>query len=75
MTTPAPALSTKDVAEKLGTDAKTLRAVLRSLTYAKNAEGRYSSTTNDVTTLKTRFTERVAERAASKAEPNERATA
>lgn len=73
MTTPM--LSTKDVAEKFDTDAKTLRVFLRSIAHAKNAEGRYSFTPKDVATLKTRFTKWVAEREATKAEPDERATA
>ncbi|SLH43919.1 Uncharacterised protein [Mycobacteroides abscessus subsp. massiliense] len=61
MTTPAPALSTKDVAERFDTDAKTLRVFLRSITYAKNAEGRYSFTSKDVTTLKKRYAQWVNE--------------
>ncbi|WP_194786709.1 hypothetical protein [Mycobacteroides abscessus] len=66
MTTPTTALNTKDVAEKLGTDAKTLRVFLRSITYAKNGEGRYSFTAKEVTMLKTRFTKWVSEREATK---------
>ncbi|WJR33382.1 hypothetical protein P3F83_23525 [Mycobacteroides immunogenum] len=67
MTTPTTALSAKDVAEKLGTDAKTLRVFLRSITYTKNDEGRYSFTPKDVATLKTRFPKWVADREAAKA--------
>ncbi|SII00410.1 hypothetical protein [Mycobacteroides abscessus] len=55
MTTPATALSTKDVAEKFDTDAKTLRVFLRSITYAKNAKGRYSFTPKDIAPLKRRY--------------------
>lgn len=66
MTTPTTALSTKDVAEKFGTDAKMLRIFLRSITYAKNAEGRYSFTPKDVPALKARFTKWLADREATK---------
>ncbi|MDM2548387.1 hypothetical protein PP571_23505 [Mycobacteroides abscessus] len=72
MTTPT--LSAKDVAEKFGIDAKMLRVFLRSITYAKNAEGRYSFPTKDVPALKAQFNKWAAEReAASKAKTLPRA--
>ncbi|WP_124712548.1 hypothetical protein [Mycolicibacterium nivoides] len=68
MTTPAPALSTKDVADKVGTDPKTLRIFLRASDdyEAVGSGSRYSFTAKDVPTLKTRFNKWQAEREAAK---------
>lgn len=71
MTTPADnTLTTKTVAERLGTDPKTLRSFLRASTdYEGVGSGsRYSFTNKDVSTLKTRFAKWEKERAASKVE-------
>lgn len=69
MTTPAPILSTKDVADKVGTDAKTLRVFLRaSKEYEAVGSGaRYSFTSKDVPALKSRFAKWLEERQAAKA--------
>lgn len=71
MTAKAPeTLTTKQVAEALGTDPKTLRVFLRaSADYTAVGSGkRYSFTTKDVGPMKTRFTKWAKERAAAKAE-------
>jgi len=63
-------LSTKDVAEKVGTDPKTLRQFLRaSSDYAACGSGsRYSFTAKDIAPMKTRFNKWTKERAAAKVE-------
>ncbi|MDO3106508.1 hypothetical protein [Mycobacteroides abscessus] len=68
MTTPTHALSTKDVAEKIGTNAKTLRVFLRASSdyQAVGSGARYSFTPKDVPALKARFTKWLAEREATK---------
>ncbi|WP_094361413.1 hypothetical protein [Mycobacterium marinum] len=68
MTTPTPTLSTKDVAEKVGTDPKTLRVFLRASTdyQAVGSGSRYAFSTKDVPTLKGRFAKWLGERAAAK---------
>jgi len=68
MTTPAPTLSTKEVAEHVGTDPKTLRVFLRASDdyQAVGSGSRYSFTAKDVPTLKGRFAEWLAEREAAK---------
>ncbi|MGW4632513.1 hypothetical protein [Nocardia sp. NPDC004415] len=69
MTTPTP-LSAKDVAEKLGTDAKTLRVFLRSASIPKDeATNRYAFTTKDVPKLKKQFNEWRDARSATKETP------
>lgn len=62
------ALSAKDVAEKIGTDTKTLRVFLRaSDDYRAVGSGcRYSFTAKDVPNLKGRFAKWVTERDAAK---------
>ncbi|BBZ37090.1 hypothetical protein [Mycobacterium conspicuum] len=66
MTTPksTEALSTKDVAEKVGTDPKTLRVFLRASDdyQAVGSGSRYSFISKDVPTLKARFAKWAAER-------------
>ncbi|SKI02284.1 hypothetical protein [Mycobacteroides abscessus] len=73
MTTPTPALSTKDVAEKLGTDAKTLRVFLRASKHGVGSGKRYEFTGKDVPTLKAKFTKWTAERDAAKKAKGEQA--
>lgn len=73
--TNAAELSTKDVAEKVGTDPKTLRVFLRaSKDYnAVGSGARYSFTAKDIPTMKTRFNKWEKERAAArKAKADER---
>lgn len=62
-------LTTKQVAEALGTDPKTLRVFLRaSADYTAVGSGkRYAFTAKDVGPMKTRFTKWTKERAAAKA--------
>lgn len=69
MTTPTTALGAKDVADKIGTDAKTLRVFLRaSPDYeAPGSGGRYSFIPKDVPTLKSRFNKWLGEREMAKA--------
>lgn len=67
MTTPAPAtLTTREVAEKVGTDPKTLRVFLRaSKDYEAVGSGsRYAFTAKDVAPMKAKFTAWVADREA-----------
>ncbi|WP_373234995.1 hypothetical protein [Mycobacterium marinum] len=68
MTTPIPTLSTKEVADKVGTDAKTLRVFLReSDDYQVVGSGaRYTFTAKDVPTLKGRFAKWPIDREAAK---------
>lgn len=69
MTTPADnTLTTKAVAERLGTDSKTLRVFLRASTdyEAVGSGSRYSFTAKDVAPMKAKFTRWVAEREAAK---------
>ncbi|MFE5480534.1 hypothetical protein ACFQ9R_32875 [Nocardia sp. NPDC056541] len=68
--TPTESLTTKQVAEALGTDAKTLRVFLRaSNDYTAVGSGkRYAFSTKDVGTMKTRFTKWSKERESAKAE-------
>lgn len=69
MTTPAnDTLSTKAVAEKLGTDPKTLRVFLRSTSQGVGSGSRYSFTAKDVAPLKAKFTKWTAEREGAKME-------
>jgi len=70
MTTPAPALTTKDVAEALGVEAKALRVFLRS----PGAEGMFTRdgksyvfTKADVAKIKKAYPAWINQRAASKA--------
>lgn len=77
MTTPTPAtLTTREVAEKVGTDPKTLRVFLRaSKDYEAVGSGsRYSFTAKDIAPMKAKFAKWVDEREASKA-PAEQKTA
>ena len=68
MTTPAnEALTTKSVAEKLGTDPKTLRVFLRATSQGVGSGSRYAFTAKDVAPLKAKFTKWVADREAPKA--------
>ncbi|MES3639876.1 hypothetical protein Q9Q75_25730 [Mycobacterium intracellulare] len=68
MTTPATdnTLTTKAVAERLGTDPKTLRVFLRATSQGVGSGSRYSFTTKDVAPLKTKFAKWAAERDAAK---------
>ncbi|MFN8227294.1 MAG: hypothetical protein U0R18_11355 [Mycobacterium sp.] len=67
MTTPADnSLTTKAVAERLGTDPKTLRVFLRATAQGVGSGSRYSFATKDVTQLKAKFTKWAAEREAAK---------
>lgn len=68
---PAPTLSTKDVAEAIGTDPKTLRVFLRSgmADGSFTREGKsYVFTKSNVPALKTKFSKWTKDRAASKVE-------
>lgn len=69
--TTTPALSTKDVAEKLETDAKTLRVFLRAIKHGVGSGKRYEFTAKDVAGLKAKFTKWQAEREPAKATPKE----
>lgn len=62
------AFSTRDIAEKIGTDAKTLRVFLRASDdyEAVGSGSRYAFTNKDVPTLKARFTKWQVEREAAK---------
>lgn len=77
MTTPAnDTLTTKAVAEKLGTDPKTLRVFLRSMSQGVGSGSRYTFTAKDVAPLKAKFTKWITEReAAKKSKDNEAKTA
>lgn len=55
MTTPA-TLTTKAVAERLGTDPKTLRVFLRATSQGVGSGSRYAFTAKDVAPLKAKFT-------------------
>jgi hypothetical protein len=57
MTTPTAPITTREAAEKVGTDARTLRIFLRASTdyEAVGSGSRYSFTAKDIPTLKTRF--------------------
>jgi ribosomal protein S24E len=71
MTTPATdTLTTKAVAEKLGTDPKTLRVFLRSTSQGVGSGSRYSFTAKDVAQLKAKFTKWTVEREAAKKTKN-----
>ena len=67
-TTTADKLTTKQVAEALGTDPKTLRVFLRASSdyEAVGAGSRYSFTTKDVGPMKTRFAKWAKDREAAK---------
>lgn len=67
MTTPADnTLTTKVVAERLGTDPKTLRVFLRATEQGVGSGARYAFTNKDVAPLKAKFTKWAAEREATK---------
>jgi hypothetical protein len=68
MTTPATdnTLTTKAVAERLGTDPKTLRVFLRATSQGIGSGSRYVFTRKDVPTLKGRFAKWQAEREAAR---------
>ncbi|EUA14821.1 hypothetical protein I546_1132 [Mycobacterium kansasii 732] len=67
MTAPADnTLTTKAVAERLGTDPKTLRVFLRATSQGVGSGSRYAFTNKDVAPLKARFTKWTAEREAAK---------
>jgi hypothetical protein len=72
MTTPTPVLTTKDVAEKVGTDPKALRVFLRASDDYKAAGSgsRYSFTAKDVAPLKAKFTKWPAERGTASSPPS-----
>lgn len=77
MTTPTPAtLTTREVAEKVGTDPKTLRVFLRaSKDYEAVGSGsRYAFTAKDVAPMKAKFAKWADEREEAKA-PAEQKTA
>lgn len=63
MTTPADnSLTTKAVAERLGTNPKTLRVFLRATSQGVGSGSRYAFTAKDVAPLKAKFTRWIAER-------------
>lgn len=62
------ALTTRDVAERLGTDPRTLRVFLRATSQGVGSGARYAFTTKDVAPMKAKFAKWVAEREAAKAE-------
>ena len=67
MTTPNDnTLNTKAVAERLGTDPKTLRVFLRATSQGVGSGSRYAFTNKDVAPLKAKFTRWTAEREAAK---------
>jgi hypothetical protein len=70
MSEPTPALTTREVADKIGTDPKTLRSFLRASSdyEAVGSGSRYGFTAKDVPALKTKFTKWTKDRAASKVE-------
>lgn len=76
MTTPAnDALTTKAVAEKLGTDPKTLRVFLRATSQGVGSGSRYAFTAKDVAPLKSRFSKWEKEHVAAKQAKAEAAAA
>lgn len=75
MTAPADnTLTTKAVAEKLGTDPKTLRVFLRATEQGVGSGSRYAFTAKDVAPLKAKFTKWAAERAAAKTDKKAKLT-
>lgn len=73
MTAPADnTLSTKAVAEKLGTDPKTLRVFLRATDQGVGSGSRYAFTAKDVAPLKAKFTKWVDERKSPKTAPEQK---
>lgn len=67
MTAPADnTLTTKAIAERLGTDPKTLRVFLRATSKGVGSGSRYAFTAKDVAPLKAKFTKWTAEREAAK---------
>ncbi|MDC8993683.1 hypothetical protein PR371_06790 [Mycobacterium marinum] len=67
MTTPADnTLTSKVVAERLGTDPKTLRVFLRVTSQGVGSGSGYAFTNKDIGPLKAKFTKWTADRAASK---------
>lgn len=71
MTTPVDnSLSTKAVAERLGTDPKTLRVFLRATSQGVGSGSRYAFTNKDVAPLKAKFTKWVAERGTASPPPS-----
>lgn len=68
MTAPAAPITTREAADKVGTDPKTLRVFLRASTdyEAVGSGSRYSFTAKDIPTLKSRFNKWEKERAAAK---------
>nr|WP_090340987.1 hypothetical protein [Mycolicibacterium malmesburyense]CRL70669.1 hypothetical protein CPGR_01673 [Mycolicibacterium malmesburyense] len=74
MTTPADnTLSTKALAERLGTDPKTLRVFLRATSQGVGSGSRYTFANKDVAPLKAKFTKWTAEREAAKKAKDDRA--
>jgi hypothetical protein len=65
---PANELTTRDMAERLGTDPKTLRMFLRASSLGVGSGTRYSFVAKDVAPLKAKFTKWLTEREAAKAE-------
>ncbi|KUH66405.1 hypothetical protein AU184_01080 [Mycolicibacterium novocastrense] len=59
-------LTTKAVAEKLGTDPKTLRVFLRATEQGVGPGSRYAFTAKDVAPLKAKFTKWAADREAAR---------
>lgn len=68
MPEPTPALTTREVADKIGTDPKTLRVFLRATSQGVGSGSRYAFTAKDVPALKAKFTKWTKDRAASKVE-------
>jgi hypothetical protein len=70
-----PELSTKQVAEAIGTDAKTFRVFLRSQELGVGAGKRYAFEQKDVAPLKTKFNAWTKEREAARKAKAEKAAA
>lgn len=66
MTTPDNTLTTKAIAEKIGTDPKTLRVFLRATSEGVGSGSRYAFTSKDIAPLKAKFTKWLTEREAKK---------
>lgn len=77
MTAPTAPITTREAAEKVGTDARTLRIFLRASTdyEAVGSGSRYSFTAKEIPTLKSRFAKWEKERAAAKQAKDEAAIA
>lgn len=73
MSEPTPTLTTREVADKIGTDPKMLRVFLRATRHGVGSGKRYEFTAKDVAGLKAKFTKWAAERDAAKKSKGEQA--